>query len=1009
LYRQSLGRHGYDPTAGQVTLLVHTFIGRDLDSVRDTVRKPFCDYLKSTVGIIQNVITSLDLRLDLNSLTAKDMDDLLSYAFERYFQANALMGTPELALDKIALLEEIGVNEIACFVDFGVDAKLVMESLTLLNEVRERSRSINHSADVRVDVRDFWANARERCVESISGSEHYEKLRARGMKFGPSFTGVQNIWKGEAEAIGELDLPSLLEADVEAYEFHPAMLDAGLQLFMTILPANDEASIRDRIYAPVGIGEVRVHSKPDRKMWAHVSLRPETGVNAEVLVGDLRIFDQGKRLIAESLGIRLQALETTTPTSAAPTFDNLLYELEWEPLASERGDEAKELSDQQGAWLIFTDEGGIGQQVSKLLSNHGHTCIHVFRGQSYLALTENHFCIDHHNAEDFKTLLRDINRSTSMPLIGIVHLWSLDATATETTTISSLRRAQALGCESVMGLLQGLAEHQWAEPPKLWLVTRGAQHLGSEDLPIAIAQSPIWGLQRVIRIEHPELRCAAIDLDPSDTLEYTLEFLLAELRINNNEDQIALRGDKLYAPRLTRCTKNSWPKKLTLSDQEKAVTSTLETSSSKFSERERDVDGAPLPRVDTAVAQQETTALFRQDGTYLITGGFGVLGIILARHMVKEGARHLVLIGRRGSSSTSGQVLDELRSSGAEIREMKCDVSEEEEVASVLAQIKDGMPPLRGIIHAAMWIEDSVLLQLDHDRFDAAIKPKVLGAWNLHSLTRDLPLDFFVLFSSAASLLGSAGQGNYVAANAFLDALSHYRKFMRLPSLTMDWGPWAETHLQSRKLTERMAMIGMMPLLSEQGLAALNWMVQHQCAQVMIMAANWEQVSKSYPLSSRPAILSRLWAASSRDVRSLNASSETAGLGRQQFMAMAPDNRPAWLESHILTLVGNVLRLDQTQIDPHQPLNALGLDSLMAIEIKNEIENSLAVSLPLVRFLEGPDVTQLAAQVLSQLPPTTAEEENERLTGLLKQVTELSDEEAREMLAREKEMARSES
>jgi myxalamid-type polyketide synthase MxaE and MxaD len=513
----------------------------------------------------------------------------------------------------------------------------------------------------------------------------------------------------------------------------------------------------------------------------------------------------------------------------------------------------------------------------------------------------------------------------------------------------------------------------------------------------------------VIRIEHPELRCTAIDLDPSDAPQRTLEFLLAELHFNNNEDQIALRGDKLYAPRLTRCTKDSWPKKLTLSDQEKPATSTFETSSSKFSKPERDVDGALLPRVDASVAQQETTALFRQDSTYLITGGFGALGIILARHMVKEGARHLVLIGRSVSSSAPRQVLAELRSSGAEIREIKCDVSEEEEVASVLAQIKAGMPPLRGIIHAAMWIQDSVLLQLDHDRFDAAIKPKILGAWNLHSLTRDLPLDFFVLFSSAASLLGSAGQGNYVAANAFLDALSHFRKFMKLPSLTVDWGPWAETSLQSRKLAERMAMIGMTPLLSEQGLAALDWMVRHQCAQVMIMAADWEQVAKSYPLSSRPAILSRLWAASSRDVSSLNAPSETAGLGRQQFLAIAPDTRPAWLESHIVSLVGKVLRLDQTQIDPHQPLNALGMDSLTAIEIKNEIDNSLAVSLPLVRFLENPDVTQLASQVLSQLSPTTEGDENERLAALLKQVTELSDEEAREMLAREKEIARSES
>jgi acyl carrier protein len=204
-----------------------------------------------------------------------------------------------------------------------------------------------------------------------------------------------------------------------------------------------------------------------------------------------------------------------------------------------------------------------------------------------------------------------------------------------------------------------------------------------------------------------------------------------------------------------------------------------------------------------------------------------------------------------------------------------------------------------------------------------------------------------------------------------------------------------------------MALIGMSPLLPEQGLAALDWLLRHQCTQAMVISADWSRVSKLFSSSNQPALLSRLISRRANDASASGVSTERVELGRKQISAVAPDSRQAWLESHIASLVGKVLKLDANQIDPRQPLNTLGLDSLMAIEIKNEIESSLGVSLPLVRFLEGPDVAQLAVQVLAQLAPPMDEDEDERLARLLKQVTELSDDEAREMLATEKRLATS--
>ena len=370
--------------------------------------------------------------------------------------------------------------------------------------------------------------------------------------------------------------------------------------------------------------------------------------------------------------------------------------------------------------------------------------------------------------------------------------------------------------------------------------------------------------------------------------------------------------------------------------------------------------------------------------------------------MVQQGVRHLALVGRTGSTNEGRAVLQELRLSGAEICEMKADVSQSEDVARVLAQVADSMPPLRGIIHAAMWIEDGVLLQMDHKRFEAAIKPKVYGAWNLHTQSLNIPLEFFLLFSSAASLLGSAGQGNYVAANAFLDALSHHRRFLGLPSLTIDWGQWEEVHLQSRRgLQERMALIGMRPIAPEQGLGGLEWLLQRECAQMMVMSVNWSQVLKSLPIDSQPALLSLLTSKKANG-SGQQTTSKAVGTDLPKFFALLPEERRRWLESQILLLIANVLRLEPSRIDSQETLSSLGLDSLMAIEVRNNVESSLGVSLPLVRLLEGPTVAQLAHQVLEDLAPSTISPDPEKILEVLELVAQLSEQEAGAMLANEK-------
>jgi hypothetical protein len=237
---------------------------------------------------------------------------------------------------------------------------------------------------------------------------------------------------------------------------------------------------------------------------------------------------------------------------------------------------------------------------------------------------------------------------------------------------------------------------------------------------------------------------------------------------------------------------------------------------------------------------------FDSDGAYLITGGLGGLGLKVARWMIERGARRLVLMSRQAPSAEMQQVIDALvRDSGAEVRAEQADVSQRDEVARVLSSIDR----LRGVIHAAGVVDDALLLHQTEARFRHVMAAKIDGAWNLHLLTRDCPLDHFVLFSSAAGLLGAPAQGNYAAANAYLDALAWYRRAQGLPALSIGWGAWSEVGLPAAQVQSRSAarFARHENLTPQHGLAILEQLLNSSACHVAAMPINVRQWRQFYP------------------------------------------------------------------------------------------------------------------------------------------------------------------
>lgn len=567
-------------------------------------------------------------------------------------------------------------------------------------------------------------------------------------------------------------------------------------------------------------------------------------------------------------------------------------------------------------WLILADSQGIGQKLMAHLQSKGETCNIVFPGNKYEQLTEQEFKINQANPPDFQRLLKAVG--TDKPLHGVVHLWSLDAVRTEALTSPDLKVVPD-GCGSSLHLVQALVGARFSKAPSLWLVTQGAVPVNTpaqsptlEGVP-GLAQSLLWGMGKVIAQEHPELNCVRVDLEPEaigDTAP-----LFAEIWSEAKEDQVAFRDRNRYVARLVRSS---------------------------------------LVK-DPANYQQLIT--FRGDSTYLITGGMGGLGLLIARWMVEKGARHLVLVGRSGAKESVTSQLRELEQVGAKVVVAQVDVSEVEQVAQLVSDIEQSLPPLKGIIHAAGVLDDGVLQQQTWERFAHVMAPKVAGSWNLHTLTQNLPLDFFVLFSSAAALLGSSGQANHAAANAFLDTLAYYRRAQGLPGLSINWGAVSKIGaVGKQEIGDRLRAQGIGTIAPPQVLAVLEELFSHSSAQVGVVPIDWSQFRQSAD-----------WQFLADFQHPFQQPVEQQSEFLQQLESTPAQKRHFLLIDHVRSQVAKVLGLTSQSINLQQGFFELGMDSLTAMELRTRLQNSLEREVSSTSVFNYPTVETLVDYLETQL------------------------------------------
>jgi acyl transferase domain-containing protein len=785
---------------------------------------------------------------------------------------------------------------------------------------------------------------RRRCAREVESGELYRLLWSLGLHLGPDFRWIDRWWIGEGEALCRMSAPPGRVGGRDGFLLHPGLIDSCFQL--SIAPDFERLARGDlgsEVFAPFSLDALRWQRGAGSPLWCHAVRR---GGGGETVVADLRLFDEQGVVAAEIDGLSIKRAPSEALLRGAPRGRDWTYELSWRlqgpAAAGAPGPPAPPApAAQPGTWLILGGPPGIGNGLARDLAALGEQVVLVGRAMSREAPGDGRRQEDPAPADELESVLADALAPGSRPCRGIVDLRSLDAPVG-----ADVEAALGIGCGGALQALQALTRVSPDGPARLWLVTRGAQAVEAGPSPPDAVPAALWGLGRVIAGERPELWGGLIDLDPAAADDDDCSALAAELLLATREREVALRGGRRYVPRLHR--------------------------------------GAGAGAGADAGSRQVQV---RGDAAYLVTGGLGAAGLAVARWLVDQGARHLVLTSRSGLPERPAWSLPapggdeevrrriaavlELERLGAQVLVAVADVGQAADVAGLLDQLQRAAPPLRGVVHCAGVLDDGVLTQQTWSRLARVLSPKAVGAWNLHRLTLGLPLDFFVMFSSVASLLGSPGQAGYAAANAFLDGLAHRRADAGLPATSVNWGPWGDGGMAARlgeRGERRWLQQGIELMAPAAALQALGQALRRGLTQVGVMSVDWRSYARQTASGDLPPLLAELAEPAAREPREHDGEGDGGNLARR-LAAAPPGARRELLVAHVGEAAGKVLGLGSDQgIDPLQGWVDMGMDSLLAIELRNRLQGSLGRSLPSTLVFDYATLDALVEHLLQALP-----------------------------------------
>ncbi len=757
----------------------------------------------------------------------------------------------------------------------------------------------------------------------INPADLYALLRQTGQHHGPAFAALTRIHR---HSDGFVESEITLSEDAprhQGYRIHPAMLDAALQSLAAAASDDEIARSAESSYLPVSFETVRVYGNPGRyaRCRAQLTSLDEGGTGK---LGKVVLTDDAGNVTAEISDIYLRRVERR---SVPLPLTQKIFDTTWVESAipaSPGGDRergaagrsgsppASPATDQPGtpgSWLVLTDSAGAATRTGEFVAR--------WQSPERRVITA-----DLGDEAAMLAAFAETAGDPERPPLGIVIFIEDGSSITDGGLIKARDSVWAIST-----VVRAIVSSWHGRSPRLWLVTPGG--LAVHDEPGQPAIGALQGLVRVLAYEHPDLRATLIDLDaggdPVATLTTELESLGSGLNFDPKfDDVIAWRNERRYVAQLCRATPEPEP-----------------------------VPGA---------------VVVRTGASYIVTGGLGGLGLVVARWLVDGGAGRVVLNGRSEPSDEQRKILAELESR-SEIVVVGGDVAAVGVADRLVAAAEDQNRRLAGIVHGAAVIDDSLLFTMTKESLERVWAPKAIGALRMHQATEGRELDWWLGFSSTASLLGSPGQSAYACASAWLDGLVAWRRASGLPASVINWGPWSEVGVAQ-------ALVGspLDPISPAEGVAALDALLAANRSRTGVARLRPDRALIAFPEIANLGYFTTVVA----ELEAAGGGGDWAGPDALKELDPAEARQVVTerLHARIAAVMGYA---DRTAVDATAPLTELGLDSLMAVRIRNTARADFGVEPPVTLILQGASLQDLTADVIQQLGLADDQATNERI------------------------------
>lgn len=766
--------------------------------------------------------------------------------------------------------------------------------------------------DLHADIDEYRRLSFE---ENIEGSIYYFMSKS-GFELGDGFRRIQRISYGDNECLCVVE-PLKTVPYFKDYVLYPGTIDSifqtGIALVLEKLKertnVNEEEA--NKTVIPYYLEKLTFNYKESDQLWCY----SKSTVKNDITYCDVIVYNEKGEVLMKIDNLMAKITESESLLRESKNLNKLYYHTDWiETESIVKEDIAKDKT-----FILFADGIVTGDTLQEKLQELNLPTICVTAGAEFTKENDYSYRMDPEKKEDWSQLLAEICQDGSKKNLSIIYCTTKDKVPMEA--------GKQMNYEAVKGLLsliQVMNEEGYAQGSQIKIVTKNVHPLGDVKN-LNLSGSLVWGLAKVIAIEYPEIYNGIVDGD--DEAFYKNSDFIYEI-LGSSVQEICVRGGQRFAARLI--SHNDYLKK-GLNKQKKIEV--------------------------------------HEDASYLITGGTGALGLVYAEQLIQSGAKNLVLMCRREPGEKAKEAIQAFKELGAEVKIAYADVCDYEGLKQVAEELKQSMPPIRGVVHTAGVLNDKMLIDLDWTGFEKVLQPKVSGIVNLYHAIENEELDFFMMLSSITSIVGNMGQANYATANYFLNSFASYMGLKGLPGFTFCWGPWSESGMAAGKdaVSSTMERMGMKTFSKEQGQQIIADFMEQPYENLLIADVEWNTLTRSLENGAgKKEFLSKLVSEHEMNVEVVQDAFDNGIL--EELKALSKDEREEFLIEKLQDICGKIMGYEKDQLlSVDKAFREQGADSLMIFSMRTAINKLLGSDINVSVFFNYPTIAALTQYLLEEV------------------------------------------